>query len=708
MSGILRAQRHATTVGVVALFAALIGAAAPAHAAFPGQNGQIAFSSARDGSEHIFLMNADGTGQTGLNRFMGTDMDPAWSADGTRIAFTRLHSGIYVMNADGTGVVRLTDSGLCSDSQPAWSPDGTQIAFHSTRPLHPGEPCGSQIWVMNADGTDQHRISSDGADGFPVGTDSEPSWSPDGARIAFTSLRYLNPNGQPSPFGEPNQDVWVMDSIGGNEFRLTTDPAFDGGADWSPGGSTIVYQSTAPGEDSEIFTVPGSGGAPTVLTANDDYEATPAWSPDGSQIVFSRSSGFLGPTNIYTLALDGMGPTQLTTSGSDHRPDWQPVRSTLAVDDIAVDEGDSGTVHASFTVTLTNPSGGTVVVDYATTDGSAAAGSDYAATSGTLTFAPGEVTKTIEVSVFGDTVDEGTETFTLELSGAQGAEIADGVALARIFDDDAGDPDRDEDGVADGTDNCPDTPNTAQTDQDGDGIGDACDPDRDGDEVGNSADNCPNTTNPGQEDLDSDAVGDACDPDRDGDALGNEADNCPDTANAGQADSDSDGVGDACDADRDGDEVPDASDNCPGTPNAGQADADGDAQGDACDQDRDGDGAPNASDNCPDAPNPDQADGDSDGKGDACDEDRTVTEQIGDLQETVEELPIHAGTKKSLSAKLRNATAAINAGDRQGGCGKLSSFTHEVHAQSGKKIPSAQASQLIGEAERIQESAGCH
>jgi hypothetical protein len=149
--------------------------------------------------------------------------------------------------------------------------------------------------------------------------------------------------------------------------------------------------------------------------------------------------------------------------------------------------------------------------------------------------------------------------------------------------------DSDDDGVPDGIDNCPLTPNPGQEDADGDGVGDVCD-------------NCPTTANPGQEDSDGDGVADACD-------------NCPTTANPGQEDGDGDGVGDVCDnclttanpgqEDSDGDGFADACDNCPTTANPGQEDGDGDGVGDVCD-------------NCPTTVNPGQEDGDGDGVGDAC------------------------------------------------------------------------------------------
>ena len=106
----------------------------------------------------------------------------------------------------------------------------------------------------------------------------------------------------------------------------------------------------------------------------------------------------------------------------------------ISIDDVTVDES-AGT--ATFHVTLTNPSADAISVDYATADGSATAGLDYTATSGTLNFAAGEVSKTITVAISEDTIYEGDETFTVDLSGAVNATIADNQGLGTIEDNES-------------------------------------------------------------------------------------------------------------------------------------------------------------------------------------------------------------------------------------------------------------------------------
>lgn len=108
----------------------------------------------------------------------------------------------------------------------------------------------------------------------------------------------------------------------------------------------------------------------------------------------------------------------------------------LSVGDVSLREGDSGTAELMFIVTLDKAATGPVTVSYATANGTATAGADYAALTGTLTFAAGETSKMVHVAVNGDIAVEANETFSLTLSGATGATIADATAVGQITDDD--------------------------------------------------------------------------------------------------------------------------------------------------------------------------------------------------------------------------------------------------------------------------------
>jgi hypothetical protein len=156
-------------------------------------------------------------------------------------------------------------------------------------------------------------------------------------------------------------------------------------------------------------------------------------SPDGTQVAVGSSSGNVALmsstlTGVTSFAVGG-GTAYVSFGLDPAAPPW------LRVNDVAVTEGNIGTATATFTVSLSAASSQTVTVNWATANGTATAGSDYTAGSGTLTFAPGETTKTVDVAVLGDTLSEGNETFTVNLSGASGAPVGDGQGVGTILDD---------------------------------------------------------------------------------------------------------------------------------------------------------------------------------------------------------------------------------------------------------------------------------
>ena len=177
-------------------------------------------------------------------------------------------------------------------------------------------------------------------------------------------------------------------------------------------------------------------------TAPDDYQTTvqtvtftPGQTTQSFDVPLSPD-GVIEPDETFTVTLDQPQAAQIgvgSATGTIIDDDGTPA---LTVNDVSVLEGNSGTTPATFTVSLSHPSTGTVTVSYATADGSATAPSDYAPTSGSLTFDPGEQTKTVTVAVNGDTAVEPDETFTLALSNASGATIADATGVGTIVTDD--------------------------------------------------------------------------------------------------------------------------------------------------------------------------------------------------------------------------------------------------------------------------------
>ncbi|MBF0416197.1 MAG: hypothetical protein HQL79_10575 [Magnetococcales bacterium] len=119
-------------------------------------------------------------------------------------------------------------------------------------------------------------------------------------------------------------------------------------------------------------------------------------------------------------------------------PEDITVNRKISVSDISVTEGDAGTTNAVLTITIDYPSTRTILVQYNTGDDTATVGSDYTFTNGTVTFAPGETSKTVSVPIFGDTLDEGNETFMLLLHTVSGAVIVKDTGVGTIVDDDTG------------------------------------------------------------------------------------------------------------------------------------------------------------------------------------------------------------------------------------------------------------------------------
>jgi hypothetical protein len=171
---------------------------------------------------------------------------------------------IYTMNANGTGVTRLTNNSV-DDTMPSWSPDGSKIVFDSMRDGN------SEIYVMNADGTNQTRLTYD-----PAG-DFDPTWSPDSQQIAFVSERDFN------------REIYTMNADGSSQTNRTNNFAFDADPDWSPDGLQIAFVSDRTG-NFDVYVMSPTGENQNDLINNPAYFDTfPAWSPSGQHITFQSN-----------------------------------------------------------------------------------------------------------------------------------------------------------------------------------------------------------------------------------------------------------------------------------------------------------------------------------------------------------------------------------------------------------------------------------
>ena len=193
----------------------------------------------------IFTVNRDGTDMRRLTNYNVYTAEGVLSPDGRKIVFTSLKGGdldIYTMNIDGTDVKQLTST-AGYDGGAWWSPDGTKIVYRAHHPKDSVElaqyrdllalglirPSKVELFVMNADGSDNRQITKLGGANFG------PSWTPDGQHIIFSSNHKSPRSG--------NFDLYLVNLDGSNLEQVTTNPVFDGFPMFSPDGRHVIWAS---------------------------------------------------------------------------------------------------------------------------------------------------------------------------------------------------------------------------------------------------------------------------------------------------------------------------------------------------------------------------------------------------------------------------------------------------------------------------------
>jgi dipeptidyl aminopeptidase/acylaminoacyl peptidase len=282
-----------------------------------GLTGEIAFTRQVGQDLRIFRMRADGTHMRLLVNTKQIDFYPQWSPDGSRIVFRHGSpssdtADVYVVNADGTGLRGVTRNPDQRNWNPTWSPNGRWIAFSSTR-----GGVTPQLYVIHPDGSHVRRVVS--------GWGEAPRWSPDGAELLFSSRR------------DGNFEIYVVNVDGTNLTRLTRTPQDESAAVWSPDGGQIAFDSerdTVRGSSSQgqgfephrqLYVMNAEGSNVRRVTFDTSSENVLLWLSTGRLLFHSDDCGTGPPppchSGDFLVNPDGSGVERLPRAA--HDLDWR-------------------------------------------------------------------------------------------------------------------------------------------------------------------------------------------------------------------------------------------------------------------------------------------------------------------------------------------------------------------------------------------------
>ncbi len=216
----------------------------------------------------------------------GVELFPSLSPQGTEVAYASRADGdwdIYVQRVGGENARNITSDSAEDDTQPAYSPDGARIAFRSERQ-------GGGIFVMGATGESARLLTNKGY---------HPAWSPDGVWIAFCDQNIADPSERRLETGI----VWLVEVATGARRQLTSEARGDAAQPaWSPTGARIAYWGKHRGGRRDLWTIPAAGGDPVQVTDDAALDWNPVWSPDGAFIYFASDRG--GSMNLWRVRVE--------------------------------------------------------------------------------------------------------------------------------------------------------------------------------------------------------------------------------------------------------------------------------------------------------------------------------------------------------------------------------------------------------------------